>query len=267
MPNKRRAFREIRRVLKPGTGRFAISCTTLRHGYGHINKFMTDEAAQAQAAFPSCMEVFMPLDAAVPMLASLGFEDVHVDESNAAMSVWDDVEREMQSEVDAALARDMGMLPEGGAGVARREEEADAAWIESAVAEVRESSGGGDGGGDSAGGGGGAARQGEATAANEEHNGDAVFGTKAAAAAAVGGGTEEAKRVAVESPPTVPDGGGQVCPAAASFDGADSLEQERLQMDGFHSNAPRYKHLSSLSMDDICARVVLYGVRPADEQV
>ena len=54
VPNKRRAFQEIRRVLKP-KGRFSISCTTLKSGYGSINKFMSDEITEGD--FPSCMEV------------------------------------------------------------------------------------------------------------------------------------------------------------------------------------------------------------------
>ena len=203
VPNKRRAFREILRVLKP-QGRFSIACTTLRRGYGHINKFMTDEAEQSAERFPSCMEVFMPLDAAEPMLVSLGFEDVKVDDSNSEMSVWADVERDMRDTVDAELAKDLGVLPD--ASEVMRQEEEDAALI--------------------------------AKLANDS-------------------------AVKYDDAEKSKSGNTQGCP---SFDYEITLEEERQQMGGFHSGESKYSHLSALSMDDICARVVLYGVKPAEPE-
>ena len=113
------------RVLKPGTGRFSISCTTLRSGYGSINKFMTDEPAEAE--FPSCMEVFMPLDAARPLLEDLGFQDIVIDDSNSKMSVWDEVEKLMRDDVERELAHVEGILPD--VAEAARVESEDAAEI------------------------------------------------------------------------------------------------------------------------------------------
>ena len=256
VPNKRRAFREIYRVLRPGSGRFAISCTTLRRGYGHINKFMTDEAAAA--VFPSCMEVFMPLDAAVPMLESLGFESVHVDESNAKMSVWDDVEREMQSEVDAALAREAGLLPED-PDAARQQEVADASWIDSAVAEVRRKREGAD---DATGG-----ARGEAERVGLVLTGASSTSPPAAPVGSTGMEAETAREASVGNVTT--DSGNVVAlEDAGASKVKGSLERERRQAgSGVHSGGAEYEQLSALSMDDICARVVLYGVRPVDEHV
>ena len=180
VPNKRRAFQEIKRVLKP-QGRFSISCTTLRSGYGSINKFMSDEKAALEEDFPSCMEVFMPIDAAQPLLLDLGFENVQVDASNSKMSVWDDVEKEMQADVDKELAKLHGLLPKGDAKVVEAQEAEEMATM---------------------------VLQGQ----------DKEVGTSETSV-------------------------------------------------GVHTKNPKYAHLSSLSMDDICARVVLVGRKPLDAPV
>ena len=180
VPNKRRAFQEIKRVLKP-QGRFSISCTTLRSGYGSINKFMSDEKAALEKDFPSCMEVFMPIDAAQPLLLDLGFENVQVDASNSKMSVWDDVEKEMQADVDKELAKLHGLLPKG-----------DAKVVEAQEAEEM---------------------------------------------------------------------------ATMVLQGQDKEVETSETSVGVHTKNPKYAHLSSLSMDDICARVVLVGRKPLDAPV
>ena len=191
VPNKRRAFQEIRRVLKP-RGRFSISCTTLRSGYGSINKFMSDDE-MSDGDYPSCMEVFMPMDAAVPLLEDLGFEDVLVDDSNSKMSVWDEVEAAMTEEVDREMAKVRGMLPDENA--------------------------------------------------KKTENNEAKIMTDMVIA------SDKKKQHELRA---------QQCP---SF----SLKEEAAanELGGVHTGNPKYAHLSSLSMDDICARVVLYGVNPS----
>ena len=73
-PNKRKSFEEIKRVLKPG-GRFSVACTTLLQGL--------DESIK----WPICMQVFMPLQEANPLLSDLGFNEVVVDTSDSKMSM------------------------------------------------------------------------------------------------------------------------------------------------------------------------------------
>ena len=146
----------------------------------------------------------MPLDAAEPMLTQLGFENVLVDESNSEMSVWDDVEREMRSEVDAALAKEMGLLP-ADLEAARREEAEDARLVAALAAEQQET---------------------------KTHG-------------------------------KMREDGGKTAGKCPSFEGV--LEEEWVAQEergGFHAKDPKFAHLSALSMDDICARVVLYGVNP-----
>eukprot|EP00941_MAST-03F_sp_MAST-3F-sp1_P000661 g661.t1 len=184
VPNKRKAFQEVWRVLKPG-GRFSISCTTLRKGYGSINKFMTDKDAQAAADFPSCMEVFLPLDAAKPMLSDLGFSKVVVDDSNSKMSVWKEVEDLMESEVEKRLAKIHGVLPK-----------------------------------------------------KEVLDNEAVEAEIMTKLVKKGGKSTEKKHQE-----------------------KDKIVSEQKHQKGVHGGGknPRYEHMSKLSMDDICARVVLYG--------
>jgi len=71
-PNKKKAFAEIFRVLKPG-GHFSVACTTLL------------KDLEATVNWPICMRVFMPLQKGIPMLKELGFKNVEVDLSNSLM--------------------------------------------------------------------------------------------------------------------------------------------------------------------------------------
>jgi len=71
-PNKKKAFAEIFRVLKPG-GHFSVACTTLL------------KDLEATVNWPICMRVFMPLEKGIPMLKELGFKNVEVDLSNSLM--------------------------------------------------------------------------------------------------------------------------------------------------------------------------------------
>ena len=120
----------------------------------------------------------------------------------------------------------------GDAETRREDEAADAAWIESAVAGVRERTRGGGG---------------EEDEKNENEK----------CPAGAGEIVPEAKTVATVAATSSAE--------VTMVDVGKSLEQERQQTGGFHSGESRYTHLSTLSMDDICARVVLYGVRPAEE--
>ena len=76
-PNKKAAFQEIFRVLKPG-GRFSVCCTT------------TKTNLDKEVEWPICMKVFMPLSDAKPMLEDLGFANVVVDDSDCKMTFEDD---------------------------------------------------------------------------------------------------------------------------------------------------------------------------------
>jgi len=71
-PNKKKAFAEIFRVLKPG-GHFSVACTTLL------------KDLETTVNWPICMRVFMPLEKGRPMLQELGFRNVEVDLSNSLM--------------------------------------------------------------------------------------------------------------------------------------------------------------------------------------
>ena len=73
-PNKRKSFEEIKRVLKSG-GRFSVACTTLL------------ENLDKNINWPICMQVFMPLKEANPLLIDLGFSDVEIDMSDSKMVV------------------------------------------------------------------------------------------------------------------------------------------------------------------------------------
>mmetsp|Transcript_9813 Transcript_9813/g.16504 ORF Transcript_9813/g.16504 Transcript_9813/m.16504 type:complete len:367 (+) Transcript_9813:44-1144(+) len=77
VPDKRRAFREIFRVLKPG-GKFSISCTVKR------------KQLDKEVHWPSCMHVFMPLDEIDDIIGGAGFVSIQVDDSNSSMKLWDE---------------------------------------------------------------------------------------------------------------------------------------------------------------------------------
>merc|ERR1711865_1351749 len=302
VPNKRRAFQEIRRVLKP-KGRFSISCTTLQKGYGSINKFMSDEITEGD--FPSCMEVFMPIDAALPLLSDIGFENVVVDESNSKMSVWDEVEAEMRDDTDRELAKLHGMLPNGTA--AKETEALEVVTIDGMVREGSTT----------------ASLQGKTTRKSrtaecqKDHmlmkfqtpkemyrcnecrkvvlKGETMHGCRqcnfdvCSECTIREECTEASTEVSTEvspasAPPQTSEAEAEaeveteaeavvaipevatVVPSCPSFVQNDlQLEKKSNEIGGVHTNNPKYAHLSTLSMDDICARVVLYGVNPGED--
>jgi len=74
-PNKKAAFSEIMRVLKPG-GRFSVSTST-----------MTANIDQADGKqWPICMRMFVHQDLLKPICEEVGFTDVFIDMSNSQMS-------------------------------------------------------------------------------------------------------------------------------------------------------------------------------------
>lgn len=77
-PNKRAAFQEVYRVLRPG-GRMAICCTILRKPL----------PALEGKRWPPCMEVFMKRWDIEVVLKGLGFDSIYVEESDSKMDVWD----------------------------------------------------------------------------------------------------------------------------------------------------------------------------------
>lgn len=83
-PNKKAAFSEILRVLKPG-GRFSVSTSTM---CAPIN-----QADGKQ--WPVCMRMFIQLEELKPLVEALGFQEVFVDLSNSEMSF--EIEEEPES--------------------------------------------------------------------------------------------------------------------------------------------------------------------------
>ncbi|GAX20488.1 hypothetical protein FisN_24Hu262 [Fistulifera solaris] len=72
-PNKKKAFAELFRVLRPG-GRIAICTSTLRSK-------QLPEGIQ----WPLCMEMFIAKDQLEPMCSELGFENIVIDDSHSKM--------------------------------------------------------------------------------------------------------------------------------------------------------------------------------------
>ena len=104
VPDKRKAFSEIKRVLVPG-GRLSVACTVLRKPLPDIGR-----------RWPPCMEVFMLRDDITPVLTELGFMNVAVDVSNNSMGVWDVREDDAAEVASAVLGLDAGMGGDGGGG-------------------------------------------------------------------------------------------------------------------------------------------------------
>lgn len=78
VPDKRKAFEEIFRVLKPGgVGRFAISCT--------VRTKMLDEAKN----WPSCFVAFASIEKILPWLDEIGFVKCEIDRSNSDVDIWE----------------------------------------------------------------------------------------------------------------------------------------------------------------------------------
>lgn len=77
-PNKRAAFQEVHRILRPG-GHLSISCTVLRKPL----------PALEGKRWPPCMEVFMPRSEVEGILQGIGFGAIYVDETDSRMDVWE----------------------------------------------------------------------------------------------------------------------------------------------------------------------------------
>merc|ERR1712166_1187992 len=158
-----------------------------------------------------------------PLLLDLGFEDVVVDASNSKMSVWDDVEKAMQDEVDRELAKLHGILPNVAQSKAIEKEEA--SFIRTQI-------------------------QQEETQKQEIQQEE------------IQQEEEEEKQTDVKTLSDQNDTKPSKCPSFALED--LDVEIEQADGGGVHTGNPKYAHLSALSMDDICARVVLVGVNPSD---
>lgn len=94
VPDKKKAFQEMYRVLKPG-GRFAVSCTSLK---GELPPL------EVGKRWPPCMEVFIYRDEACGIVEAVGFQNAGCDSSNSTMDVWDLEESEM-----GAIVTQLGM--------------------------------------------------------------------------------------------------------------------------------------------------------------
>jgi len=76
VPDKRKAFQEIARILKPG-GKFSISCT------------VRCKPLDPNTKWPSCMHVFMDLNEVNDIVTKTGLNTPQIDDSNSSMTLWD----------------------------------------------------------------------------------------------------------------------------------------------------------------------------------
>lgn len=118
VPNKKKAFEEMYRVLKPG-GRFAVSCTALK---GPLPPLTTGKR------WPPCMEVFLQKDNVRSIVESVGFHTVGVDDKNSTMDVWDLEDSEMTE-----IAKQLGGADGGGGGCSHAKKAAERRAKESVV--------------------------------------------------------------------------------------------------------------------------------------
>jgi len=87
-PDKKKAFEEIHRVLKPG-GKMAI-CTSV-----------TLKTLETSKNWPLCMEMFTHIDKLEPLCKEIGFKNIEIDTSNSLMNYpleVDIVDKPKQSE-------------------------------------------------------------------------------------------------------------------------------------------------------------------------
>lgn len=71
-PNKKLAFSQIFRVLKPG-GQAAVCLSVMR------------QKLDENVNWPICLRTFMPENEIIPLLTQIGFQNVKVDDSNSLM--------------------------------------------------------------------------------------------------------------------------------------------------------------------------------------
>merc|ERR1712166_1173992 len=141
----------------------------------------------------------------------------------------DDVEKAMQDEVDRELAKLHGILPNVAQSKTIEKEEASFIRTQIQKQETQQEE-----------------IQQEETQKQEEKQEE----------------EEEEKQTDVKTLSDQNDTKPSKCPSFALED--LDVEIEQADGGGVHTGNPKYAHLSELSMDDICARVVLVGVNPSD---